>query len=111
MLTLWVTPIGLRRGTDPDDPQLTDIRMTSKLAELADSVILQTRHAAFIRKDRIDKDFAPRRWDGEEWAINPKDFRVVFNGSAVYSDPDFWSPLDEDLARFRKMQDVINSSP
>jgi hypothetical protein len=54
MITLWVKPGGLRKHEG--DPKLTDIKVTNRLAQLADRVILQglARRAAQPPRQRSD---------------------------------------------------------
>lgn len=49
MITLWVKPDGLRKHEG--DPKLTDIKVTNRLAQLADRVILQGEQHNHLVKD------------------------------------------------------------
>lgn len=61
MIELWVKPSALRKGHDPDHPKLEDIRGTDELARLADRVVLETAHAAWVMKDRDNENIGPSR--------------------------------------------------
>lgn len=65
MIELWVRHTGLRLSHDPDDPKMTDIRKTDRLAQIADRVILQTKNAAFVRKDSEGSSYVRVEFDGE----------------------------------------------
>lgn len=59
MIELWVRPSGLRRGYDPNRPELTDIVSTPELIRLADRIILCSSNGRkFVRKgDGMKQNF------------------------------------------------------
>jgi hypothetical protein len=94
MIELWVKPEGLRRGHDPIHPTINDISVTGQLAQLADRVILQTKHVAVIVKGGAQSPEDPRY-----------PMRVIFDGSSLTQQPH--DP--KDLACLEAMREAVNT--
>lgn len=50
MIELWVKSNGLRKGHDPNNPELSDVAGPPELVSLAHRVVLDTASDTFVRK-------------------------------------------------------------
>lgn len=105
MITLWVMPSGLNYMHNPDNPRLTDICCTTKLATLSDRVILQTKNGIFLRKP----EKSVWTYGGPIDFTDTKDARVIFDPIYGQKTLEFkiQSPNQKDLSKFEEILKAV----